>query len=61
MSEAQGFVKDVLLNGRSLDRSYRNPRGTHEGRRTKVHLQQRKGRGWSHRALLPPYSETAAE
>jgi predicted alpha-1,2-mannosidase len=61
MSEAQSFLKDVLLNGRSLNRSY----VTHEelmlgGDLTFV-FSGEKDADWSHRTLRTPYSETTAK
>ncbi len=39
MDDAHGFLKNVLLNGRSLDRSRRDARGADAGRRAEVCLQ----------------------
>jgi predicted alpha-1,2-mannosidase len=61
MSEAQGFVKDVLLNGKSLDRSYVTHQELMEGGELKFVFSNEKDATWSHRTLRAPYSETAAQ
>jgi putative alpha-1,2-mannosidase len=61
MSETQSFVKDVLLNGKSLDRSYVTHQELMEGGELKFVFSSEKDATWSHRALRAPYSETAAQ
>lgn len=60
MSEQRGFVKDVLLNGKSLDRSYVTHEELMKGGELKFIFSDEKGAEWSHRILRAPYSETAA-
>ncbi len=60
MSDAHGFVKDVLLNGKSLDRSYVTHEELMRGGELKFVFSDAKDAAWSHRALKMPYSETAA-
>jgi len=60
MTEAQSFLKDVLLNGKSLDRSYVTHEELMQGGELKFVFSSEKDAAWSHRALRPPYSETAA-
>lgn len=61
MSEAQGFLKDVVLNGRSLDRSYVTHKDLMEGGELKFVFSSEKDAAWSHRSLLAPYSETSSK
>jgi predicted alpha-1,2-mannosidase len=61
MSETQSFVKDVLLNGKSLDRSYVTHQELTEGGELKFIFSNEKDATWSHRALRAPYSETAVQ
>jgi predicted alpha-1,2-mannosidase len=60
MNEAQSFLKDVLLNGKSLDRSYVTHEELMQGGDLKFVFSSEKDAAWSHRALRPPYSDTAA-
>jgi alpha-1,2-mannosidase, putative len=60
MTEAQSFLKDVLLNGKSLDRSYVTHEELMQGGELKFVFSNERDAAWSHRALRPPYSETAA-
>jgi putative alpha-1,2-mannosidase len=59
MDDAHGFLKDVLLNGRSLDRSYVTHEELMRGRELKFVFSSEKDATWSHRLLKIPYSETA--
>jgi putative alpha-1,2-mannosidase len=52
-------VKDVLLNGKSLDRSYVTHEELINGGELKFIFSGEKEAEWSHRSLLPPYSDTA--
>jgi predicted alpha-1,2-mannosidase len=61
MSETQSFLKDVLLNGKSLDRSYVTHQELMDGGELKFVFSSEKDAIWSHRALRAPYSETAAQ
>jgi predicted alpha-1,2-mannosidase len=58
MSDAQAFLKDVQLNGRTLDRSYVTHEELMQGGELKFVFSSEKDAAWSHRAILPPYSET---
>jgi predicted alpha-1,2-mannosidase len=59
MNESQSFLKDVSLNGKSLDRSYVTHEELMQGGELKFVFSSEKQATWSHRALLAPYSETA--
>jgi predicted alpha-1,2-mannosidase len=59
LSEEHGFVKDVLLNGKSLDRSYVTHEELMNGGELKFIFSEEKDAAWSHRTLRPPYSDTA--
>jgi putative alpha-1,2-mannosidase len=59
LSQERGFVKDVLLNGKSLDRSYVTHEELINGGELKFVFSSEKEAEWSHRSLLPPYSDTA--
>ena len=59
LSESRGFVKDVLLNGSSLDRSYVTHEELMKGGELKFIFSSEKDAEWSHRKLRAPYSETA--
>ena len=59
LSEEHGFVKDVLLNGKSLDRSYVTHEELMNGGDLKFIFSNEKNAEWSHRSLRPPYSDTA--
>ncbi len=61
MSEAQSFLKDVQLNGKSLDRSFVTHEELMQGGELKFVFSSDKDAAWSHRALLAPYSETTAK
>jgi predicted alpha-1,2-mannosidase len=60
MNEAQSFLKDVVLNGQSLDRSYVTHEDLLQGGELKFVFSTERDAAWSHRALRPPYSETFA-
>jgi predicted alpha-1,2-mannosidase len=60
LSEGRGFVKDVLLNGNSLDRSYVTHEELMKGGELKFIFSSEKDAEWSHRMLRAPYSETTA-
>jgi predicted alpha-1,2-mannosidase len=59
LSEEHSFVKDVLLNGKSLDRSYITHEELINGGDLKFIFSNEKDAEWSHRSLRPPYSDTA--
>jgi len=59
MTAEQGFIKDVLLNGRSLDRTYVTHDELMQGGELKFVFGTEKDATWSHRALRLPFSETA--
>ena len=59
MSNEHGFVKDVLLNGESLDRSYLMHDELMQGGELRFIFSGEKEATWSHRALRAPYSDTA--
>ena len=59
LSEARGFVKDVLLNGKSLDRSYVTHEELMKGGELKFIFSTEQDAEWSHRKLRVPYSATA--
>ena len=59
LSEEHGFVKNVLLNGESLDRSYVTHEELMNGGDLKFIFSNEKDAEWSHRSLRPPYSDTA--
>jgi predicted alpha-1,2-mannosidase len=61
MSESQGFVKDVMLNGKSLDRSFVTHEELMKGGELKFVFSSETDAAWSHRALQKPYSETSAQ
>ncbi len=60
MSEQHNFVKDVLLNGASLDRSYVTHEELMKGGELKFVFSSEKDAGWSHRKLAPPFSQSAS-
>jgi predicted alpha-1,2-mannosidase len=60
MSEARGFLKDVLLNGRSLDRSYLTHEDLMQGGELKFVFSSEADAAWSRRSLRAPYSETTS-
>jgi predicted alpha-1,2-mannosidase len=59
LSEEHSFVKDVLLNGKSLDRSYVTHEELMNGGDLKFIFSNERDAEWSHRSLRPPYSDTA--
>jgi len=58
MDDAHGFLKDVLLSGRTLDRSYVTHEELMRGGELKFVFSSEKDAAWSRRALKMPYSET---
>ncbi len=60
MSETRGFIKDVLLNGVSLDRSFITHEEVMKGGELKFIFSAEKDAAWSHHKLRQPYSDTAA-
>ena len=60
MSESQSHLKDVQLNGRTLDRSYVTHEELMQGGELKFIFSSEKDAAWSRRVLVPPYSETTA-
>ena len=61
MSEEQSFLKDVLLNGRSVDRTFVTQDDLMSGGELTFVFSNEKDAAWSHRMLLAPYSETHAQ
>ena len=61
LSEERSFVKDVMLNGKSLDRSYVTHEELMRGGELKFVFSTEKEAAWSHRTLHLPYSDTSAE
>ena len=60
-NEERGFLKDVLLNGSSLDRSYLTHEELMKGGELKFIFSGEKDAEWSHRSLRAPYSTTAPQ
>lgn len=60
MSDDHGFVKDVQLNGKSLNRAYITHEELMKGGELKFVFSNAKEAEWSHRALTAPYSETTS-
>jgi predicted alpha-1,2-mannosidase len=60
LSEQHGFVKDVLLNGKSLDRSYITHDEVMNGGTLKFIFSDQKDAEWSRRSLGLPYSDTTS-
>jgi predicted alpha-1,2-mannosidase len=60
MSESQRFVKDVLLNGRSLNRTYVTHEELMSGGELRFVFSSEADAVWSHRNLQVPYSVTSA-
>ena len=60
-TEEHGFFKDVLLNGKSLDRSYLTHEELMNGGEVKFIFSSEKDADWSRRKLRAPYSETASQ
>jgi predicted alpha-1,2-mannosidase len=58
MSQAQSFLKDVMLNGQSMGRSYVTHEELMRGGKLTFVFSNEKDAAWSHRALRAPYSET---
>jgi predicted alpha-1,2-mannosidase len=58
LSDEQGYVKDVLLNGRSLDRSYVTHEELMNGGELKFIFSVEADAGWSHRKLRTPFSSS---
>jgi len=61
MSETQAYLKDVLLNGVSLDRSYVTHEELTRGGELKFIFSNEKDATWSHRTLRLPYSTSTAQ
>jgi len=61
LSDATGFIKDIMLNGKSLDRSYVTHEELTQGGELKFIFSTERDAAWSRRALRAPYSETATE
>lgn len=59
MSETQTYLKDVTLDGRSLDRSYVTHEELMRGGELTFFFSGEKDAAWSHRNLRSPYSESA--
>jgi predicted alpha-1,2-mannosidase len=59
LSNDHGFVKDVLLNGKSLDRTYVTHDELMNGGDVKFIFSNEKDAEWSRRSLRLPYSDTA--
>ena len=59
LSDDRGFVKDVLLNGKSLDRTYVTHDELMHGGDLKFIFSDEKNAEWSRRSLRLPYSDTA--
>jgi predicted alpha-1,2-mannosidase len=60
MDEQHGFVKDVLLNGERLDRSYVTHEELMQGGELRFFFSDEKDAQWSRSSLRPPFSLTAA-
>jgi predicted alpha-1,2-mannosidase len=61
MNDERAYVKDVLLNGKSLDRSYvTHDELMHGGELTFIFSSEIDA-SWSHRSLRAPYSDSAPE
>ena len=59
LSDEQGYVKDILLNGRSLDRSYVTHEELMNGGELKFIFSVEANAVWSHRKLRTPFSSSA--
>jgi predicted alpha-1,2-mannosidase len=59
LSDDHGFVKDVLLNGKSLDRTYATHDELMNGGDLKFIFSNEKDAEWSRRSLGLPHSDTA--
>jgi predicted alpha-1,2-mannosidase len=60
LSEDHGFVKDVLLNGKSLDLSYVTHEELMNGGELKFIFSSERDAEWSRRSIRPPYSDTSS-
>jgi predicted alpha-1,2-mannosidase len=60
LSEDHGFVKDVLLNGKSLDLSYVTQEELMNGGELKFIFSSERDAEWSRRSIRPPYSDTSS-
>lgn len=60
MSETQRFVKDVLLDGKSLDRSFVTHQELTNGGELEFIFSEEKDAEWSRRSLRAPYSDSVA-
>ncbi len=58
LDDRHGFLKDVLLNGRTLGRSYVTHEELMQGGNLRFVFSTEKDAAWSRRKLLPPYSDT---
>jgi predicted alpha-1,2-mannosidase len=58
MTEERSFVKDVVLNGVSLDRSYVTHQELMDGGTLKFIFSTQQDAEWSHRKLRAPYSDS---
>jgi predicted alpha-1,2-mannosidase len=61
LSQERGFLKDVLLNGKSLDRSYVTHEELMKGGEIKFIFSTENDADWSRRALGTPYSDTPSK
>jgi predicted alpha-1,2-mannosidase len=59
LSPEHGFVQDVLLNGKSLDRAYVTHDELMNGGNLKFIFSDEQDAEWSHRSLRRPYSDSA--
>ena len=59
-AEKQGFLKDVLFDGKSLDRSYVTHEELMNGGELKFVFSSDKDAEWSHRTLRAPYSDSGS-
>ena len=59
LSDDHGFLKDVLLNGKSLDRTYVTHDEIMDGGDLRFIFSNETDAAWSHRSLGLPYSDTA--
>jgi predicted alpha-1,2-mannosidase len=58
LSDDHGFVRDILLNGKSLDRTYVTHDELMNGGDLRFIFSNEKDAEWSHRSLRLPYSDT---
>jgi putative alpha-1,2-mannosidase len=59
-TEKQGFLKDVLFDGKSLDRSYVTHEELMNGGELKFVFSSDKDAEWSRRTLRAPYSDSGS-